>query len=146
MAIRIYLVYATHCNFKVFQVEIKRANGELQEEVYVEQPPRFEDGKLYDFIYILFKALYELKQASRVWYDTLSIFLLKNQFTRDVSTKTLFQKYHGNNINLMLIYIYDIIVGSTNGKICERFTKLMRNKYEMSTMGELSFFLHLQIY
>ncbi|KAK1396495.1 hypothetical protein POM88_006358 [Heracleum sosnowskyi] len=114
---------------------------ELEEEVYVEQPPGFEDAEMYDFVYKLFKALYGLKQAPRAWYDTFSAFLLENQFTRGVVDKTLFYKHHGKNIILVQIYVDDIIFGSSNEKLCEKFSSLMRNKYEMSMMGELSFFL-----
>ena len=73
-AIRIFLAYVAHSNFKVYQRDVKSAflNGELEEEVYVQQPPGFEDLDFPDFVYRLFKALYGLKQAPRAWYDTLS--------------------------------------------------------------------------
>ena len=73
-AIRIFLDYDAHANFKVYQMDVKSAflNGELEEEVYVQQPPEFEDPNFPDFVYILFKAFYGLKQAPRAWYDTLS--------------------------------------------------------------------------
>jgi Reverse transcriptase (RNA-dependent DNA polymerase) len=131
----------------VFQMDVKSAflNGELEEEVYVEQPPGFEDANLYDFVYKLFKALYGLKQAPRAWYETLSTFLIENHFTRGVVDKTLFYKHHGKDIILVQIYVDDIVFGSTNEKLCEKFSSLMSNKYEMSMMGELSFFLGLQI-
>ena len=66
-AIRIFLAYAAHANFKVYQMDVKSAflNGELEEEVYVQQPPGFEDADFPDFVYRLFKALYGLKQAPR---------------------------------------------------------------------------------
>ena len=65
-------------------MDVKSAflNGELEEEVYVEQPPDFEDNQFADFVFKLFKALYGLKQAPRAWYDTLTQFLIDNQFTR----------------------------------------------------------------
>ena len=78
-AIRMFLAFAAHSNFKVFQMDVKSAflNGDLEEEVYVEQPPGFEDKELEDFFYFLFKALYGLKQAPRTWYETFSSFYLK---------------------------------------------------------------------
>ncbi|MGI4673511.1 reverse transcriptase domain-containing protein, partial [Klebsiella pneumoniae] len=89
--------------FKVFQMDVKSTflNGELEEEVYVEQLPGFEDAGMCDFVYKLFKALYGLKQAPRAWYDTLSTFLIENQFTRGVADKTLFYKHHGKDIILV---------------------------------------------
>lgn len=60
--------------------------------------------------------------------------------------KTLFYKHHENDIILVQIYVDGIIFGSTNKKPCERFSNLMRNKYEMRMMSELSFFHGLQIH
>ena len=81
-AIRMFLAFAAHSNFRVYQMDVKSAflNGELEEEVYVEQPPGFENADHMDFVYLLFKALYGLKQAPQTWYDTLSKFLLENEF------------------------------------------------------------------
>ncbi|KAK1402380.1 hypothetical protein POM88_001985 [Heracleum sosnowskyi] len=147
-AIRMFLAFAAHSNYKVYQMDVKSAflNGELEEEVYVEQPPGFEDSKLADLVYFLFKALYGLKQAPRTWYDTLSEFLLENNVTRGVVDKTLFYKMHKNDLILVQVYVDDIIFGSTNDDLCKRFAKLMQSRYEMSMMGELSFFLGLQVY
>ena len=75
-----------------------------------------------DFVYKLFKALYGLKQAPRAWYDTLSTFLLVKKFTRAVVDKTLFYKHHGEDIILVQIYVDDIIFGSTNEELCEKFS------------------------
>ena len=147
-AIRMFLAFAAHSNFKVYQMDVKSAflNGELEEEVYVEQPPGFENQDCLDFMYFLFKALYGLKQAPRTWYDTLSLFLLENGFTRGVIDKTLFHKMHNNDLILVQVYVDDIIFGSTNDNLCKRFAKLMQSKYEMSMMGELAFFLGLQVH
>ena len=146
-AIRIFLAFAAHSNFRVYQMDVKSAflNGELEEEVYVQQPPGFEDSIHPNFVYKLLKALYGLKQAPRAWYDTLSQFLLENQFIRGTIDKTLFYKQHGNDIILVQIYVDDIIFGSTDEKLCKRFSKLMQSRYEMSMMGELTFFLGLQV-
>ncbi|KAL8109911.1 hypothetical protein AgCh_025854 [Apium graveolens] len=146
-AIRIFLEFTAHSNFKVYQMDVKSAflNGELEEEVYVQQPHSFEDPKFPNFVYKLLKALYGLKQAPRAWYDTLSDFLLKHGFTRGTIDKTLFYKKYGKDMILVQIYVDDIIFGSTNEKLCQRFSKLMQSEYKMSMMGELSFFLGLQV-
>ena len=146
-AIRMFLACAAHSNFRVYQMDVKSAflNGELEEEVYVEQPPGFENADHMDFVYLLFKALYGLKQAPRTWYDTLSQFLLENGFTRGVIDKMLFHKMHKDEMILVQVYVDDIIFGSTNDNLCKRFSKLMQSKYEMSMMGELTYFLGLQV-
>ncbi|KAJ9557295.1 hypothetical protein OSB04_011909 [Centaurea solstitialis] len=146
-AIRLFLAFAAHMNFKVFQMDIKNAflNGKFNEEVYVAQAPGFVDPMFPDHVYKLNKALYGLKQAPRAWYDTLSTFLLSKGFVRGKIDNTLFLKKYPKHILLVQIYVDDIIFGSTNPKLCEKFELLMKSEYKMSMMGELTFFLGLQI-
>ncbi|KAJ9547789.1 hypothetical protein OSB04_020332 [Centaurea solstitialis] len=146
-AIRLFLAFAAHMNFKVYQMDIKNAflNGKLNEEVYVAQPPGFVDPKFPDHVYKLNKAPYGLKQAPRAWYDTLSTFLLSKGFVRGKIDSTLFLKKYPKHILLVQIYVDDIIFGSTNPKLCEKFELLIKSEYKMSMMGELTFFLGLQI-
>ena len=85
------------------------------------------------------------KQAPRKWYDTPSGFLIEKGFIRGFIEKTLFTKIHKSDILLVQVYVDDIIFGSTNDNLCKRFAKLMQRKFEMSLMGELKFFLGLQV-
>ncbi|KAJ9547080.1 hypothetical protein OSB04_019623 [Centaurea solstitialis] len=121
-AIRLFLAFAAHMNFNVFQMDIKNAflNGKLNEEVYVAQPSGFVDPKFSDHVYKLNKALYGLKQAPRDWYDTLSTFLLSKGFERGKIDSTLFLKKYPKHILLVQIYVDDIIFGSTNPKLCQK--------------------------
>jgi hypothetical protein len=146
-SIRILLAYATHHDFKLHQVDVKSAflNGPLQEEVYVEQPPGFEDPNFPNHVYKLHKALYGLKQAPRAWYECLKEFLLKNDFEIGKVVSTLFIQRNGKDIFVCQIYVDDIIFGSTNDKFCEEFSRIMTKRFEMSMMGELKFFLGFQI-
>jgi hypothetical protein len=79
---RILLAYAAHHSFRLFQMDVKSAflNGPIKEEVYVEQPPSFEDDRYPDHVFKLSKALYGLKQAPRAWYECLRDFLIANAF------------------------------------------------------------------
>ena len=126
-AIRIFLAYAAHANFKVYQMDVKSAflNGELEEEVYVSQPPGFEDPNFPDYVYYLLKALYGLKQAPKAWYETLSKFLLDNHFTRGTVDKTLLFRNVNDSTILVQIYVDDIIFGSTDYNFCKKFSKFM---------------------
>nr|GEZ05317.1 retrovirus-related Pol polyprotein from transposon TNT 1-94 [Tanacetum cinerariifolium] len=118
----------------------------LKEEVYVNQPDGFVDPYHLDQVYRLKKALYGLKQAPKEWYDKLSNFLVSKRFSKGSIDPTLFITKHGEDILLAQIYIDDIIFGSTNPKLSKKFEKLMHNKSEMSMIGELKFFLEIQIY
>lgn len=146
-AIRILLAFAAYMNIKLYQMDVKCAflNGYLQEEVYVEQPPGFEDPNFPNYVYKLQKALYGLKQAPRAWYERLSKFLLENGFQRGQIDKTLFTKTKGKDFIILQIYVDDILFGATNNALCEEFASLMSKEFEMSMMGELTFFLGLQI-
>ena len=146
-SIRILIAYATNHDFKLYQMDVKSAflNGPLQERVYVEQPPGFEDPKKPNHVYLLHKALYGLKQAPRAWYDCLKDFLIKNGFTIGKADSTLFTRKVDNELFVCQIYVDDIIFGSTNEKFCEEFSKVMTNRFEMSMMGELKYFLGFQV-
>nr|GFB77294.1 retrotransposon protein, putative, unclassified [Tanacetum cinerariifolium] len=110
------------------------------------QPDGFVDPYHPDKVYRLKKALYGLKQAPRAWYDELSKFLLSKDFYRGSIDPTLFITKHGGDILLVPIYVDDIIFGSTNPNLSKRFEKLMHSKFKMSMMGELKFFLGIQIH
>ncbi|GJW08001.1 putative ribonuclease H-like domain-containing protein [Tanacetum coccineum] len=121
-AIRLFLAYASFKDFVVYQMDVKSAflYGKIEEEVYVCQPPGFEDPEFPDRVYKVEKALYGLHQAPKAWYETLSTYLLDNGFQRGQIDKTL-------------------------RELCTEFEKLMHKKFQMSSMGELSFFLGLQV-
>ncbi|KAJ9544026.1 hypothetical protein OSB04_023733 [Centaurea solstitialis] len=146
-AIRLFLAFASYKGFKVYQMDVKSAflYGTIDEEVYVSQPPGFEDPKYPDKVYKLRKALYGLYQAPRAWYDTLSSYLLENKFERGVINKTLFIKRTKTDMLLVQIYVDDIIFRSTKDDLCKEFEELMHKKFKMSSMGELTFFLGLQV-
>ncbi|GJV48793.1 retrovirus-related pol polyprotein from transposon TNT 1-94 [Tanacetum coccineum] len=101
--------------------------------------------KFLDYVCKLDKALYGLKQAPRTWYETLSTFLIQNKFTRGRTDNTLFIYKSKGDVLLVYVYVDDIIFGSTSYKLCKQFEKLMTKKFEMSMMGELTYFLSLQI-
>ncbi|GJW14261.1 retrovirus-related pol polyprotein from transposon TNT 1-94 [Tanacetum coccineum] len=119
-AVRMFIAYATHKNIPIFQMDVKTdfLNGPLKEEVYVSQPEGFIDLEFPDHVYRLKKALHGLKQAPRAWGDIL----------------------------LVQVYVDDIIFGSTNPDFSKCFANLKKNNFEMSMMGELKFFLGLQVH
>jgi hypothetical protein len=128
-------------------MDVKSAllNGKISELVYVEQPPGFEDPKRPNHVYKLSKALFGLKQAPRAWYEMLRDFLLSKDFKIGKVDTTLFTKRIGKDLFVCRIFVDDIIFGSTNESFCEEFGKMMSSEFEMSMIGQLSFFLGLQI-
>jgi hypothetical protein len=146
-SIRILLAYATYYGFKLYQMDVKSAflNGPIKEEVYVEQPPGFEDSEYPNYVYKLSKVLYGLKQAPRAWYECLRDFLITNGFKVGKADPTIFTKTVAKDLFICQIYVDDIIFGSTNKSTCEEFSRIMIQKFEISMMGELKYFLGFQI-
>ena len=128
-------------------MDVKSAflNGSIEEEVFVKQPPGFADINFSDHVFKLKKALYGLKQAPRAWYNRLSSFLTSNGFMRGKVDTTLFRKDLAKDFIIVQIYVDDIIFGATNELLCKDFSNLMQSEFEMSMMGELKFFLGLQV-
>ncbi|GJY59896.1 putative ribonuclease H-like domain-containing protein [Tanacetum coccineum] len=147
-AIRLFLAYASFMGFLIYQMDVKSAflYGTIEEEVYVTQPPGFKDPDHLDKVYKVVKALYGLHQAPRAWYKTLANYLLGNMFKRGKIDQTLFIKKQKGDIFLVQVYVDGIIFESTNKELCITFEKLMKDKFQMSSMGELTFFLGLQVH
>ncbi|GJU43461.1 putative ribonuclease H-like domain-containing protein [Tanacetum coccineum] len=146
-AIRLFLAYASFKDFVVYQMDVKGAflYGKIKEEVYVCQPPEFEDPDFPNRVYKVEKTLYGLHQAPKAWYETLSTYLLDNRFQRGKIDKTLFIRREKGDIMLVQVYVDDVIFGSTKKSLCTEFKKMMDKKFQMSSMGELTFFLGLQV-
>ncbi|GJV06963.1 putative ribonuclease H-like domain-containing protein [Tanacetum coccineum] len=117
-AIRIFLAFASYMGFIVYQMDVKSA---------------FLYGKI------------DEEPGLRAWYATLSTFLLKNGYRRGTIDKTLFLKKDKHDIILVQVYVDDIIFGSTKKSWCDEFEALMKSRFQMSSMGELTFFLGLQV-
>nr|GEZ34100.1 copia protein [Tanacetum cinerariifolium] len=166
-AIRLFLAYASFMGFTFYQMDAKSAflYGTIDEEVYVMQPPGFQDLEFpvkvykvkkamyglhqaprswYAFpskVYKVEKAMYGLHKAPRAWYGTLSKYLLKNSFQKGTIDQTLFIRRQREDFILVQVYMDDIIFGSSNPQLCREFKALMHEKFQMSAMGELNFFL-----
>jgi hypothetical protein len=145
-SIHILLTYATHHDFKLYQMDVKSVflNGPIKNKVYVEQPPVFEDEEYPNHVYKLHKALYGLKQAPRAWYECLIDFLIKMVLGL-VSQIPHSSRKMGKYLFVCQIYVDDIIFGSTNVLFYDKFSKIMIDSFEMSMMGELKYFLSFQI-
>jgi hypothetical protein len=113
--------------------------------VYVKQPPSFQSEEYPNHVYKLHKALYELKQPPRAWYECLRDFLIENSFRIDKADSTLFTRKMSKYLFVCQIYVDAIIFGSTNKSFCDEFSKILTDRFKMSMMGVLTFFLGFQI-
>ncbi|GKD35292.1 retrovirus-related pol polyprotein from transposon TNT 1-94 [Tanacetum coccineum] len=133
----------------LYQVDVKSAflNGELKEEVYVNQPQGFEVEGKEEKVYKLKKDLYGLKQAPRAWYSQIDGYFKENGFDQSKSEPTLYVKNQGtSDILIVALYVDDLVFAGNNKKMIEDFKNEMMQKYEMSDLGLLNHFLEMEIY
>nr|GFA78729.1 copia protein [Tanacetum cinerariifolium] len=130
-ALRIFLAFASYMGFIVYQMDVKSTF--------------LYDLKFPNKVYKVVKALYGLHQDPRAWHATLSTFLEKSRYSRGAIDKTLFIKKDKKDSMLVQVCVDDIIFGSTKKSWCDEFEELMKNRFQMSSMGELTFFLGLQV-
>ncbi|KAK8947207.1 hypothetical protein KSP39_PZI006814 [Platanthera zijinensis] len=146
--IRILLAFAAQQRLQIHQLDVKSAflNGDLNEDIYVQQPEGFVVQGEEEKVYKLRKALYGLRQAPRAWNDRIDQFLTLNQYARSPYEASLYYKHLPNNSFLIVcIYVDDLLVIGSNSQLAEEFKTLMKSEFEMSDLGPMKYFLGLQI-
>ncbi|GKE69578.1 retrovirus-related pol polyprotein from transposon TNT 1-94 [Tanacetum coccineum] len=146
--VKMILALAAKKEWKIFQFDVKYAflNGDLQEEVYVCQPPSFENTSNPNIGLHLKKALYGLLQAPRAWYSKIDDFFHKQGFERSKHEPTLCVKRQGiSNLMIVSLYVDDMIYTGSSLSLISEFKKTMMNEFDMTDLGELSYFLGLEI-
>ncbi len=146
-AIRIFLAFSCYKNFKVYQMDAKSAflNGNIEEEVYIEQPQGFVLLENRDYVCKLRKALYGLKQAPRAWFSRLESYLNKQGYKRGATESNLYIRFENKTIIIIVVYVDDIIFGINLQILSVNFSSTMKKEFKMSMLGELTFFLGLQV-
>lgn len=145
--IRAILALAAQMKWKLYQMDVKSAflNGELEEEIYVTQPPGFEVKGEEDKVLRLRKALYGLKQAPRAWYGRIDSYFLKHGFQRSMHDAALYVMKKAKDILIVSLYVDDIIITGNNSQLIEKFKEDMKLEFEMTDLGMLNYFLGMEI-
>eukprot|EP00253_Pinus_taeda_P024832 PITA_24832 len=120
-------------------------NGDLEEEIYIEQPEGFILGNDEKLVCRHKKALYGLKQAPRAWYYCLDKYLHQQGFTKGYADNNLYIKIENDKLLIIIVYVDDIIFGSNEESMSHNFALVMQQEFEMSLLGELTYFLGLQV-
>lgn len=128
-------------------MDVKSAflNGFLQEEIYVEQPAGFVRKGEEDKVYKLKKALYGLKQSPRAWYGRINNYFLNAGFERCSFEHTLYTKNAKDGFMMVSLYVDDLIFTGNNLKTLEDFKFYLMNEFEMTDLGELYYFLGINV-
>eukprot|EP00253_Pinus_taeda_P012864 PITA_12864 len=145
--IRMFLALSRFQKFKIFQMDVKSAflNGDLEEEVYIDQPDGFILGNDPKLVCRLKKELYGLKQAPRAWYYHLDKYLYQQGFSKGLANNNLYINIDNDNFLILVVYVDDIIFGNNEEAVSQNFASVMQKEFEMSLLGELTYFLGLQI-
>lgn len=146
-SVRLILAIAAHVGWKVHHLDVKLAflNGELDEEVYVVQPPGFVRDGCDSKVLRLKKALYGLRQAPRAWNTKLDDTLPHLGFTRSPNEHAVYARGDGNKRVLLGVYVDDLIVTGADADEVDRFKLQMKESFKMSNLGELTYYLGMEV-
>ena len=133
-------------NCEVHQMDVMSAflHGDLQEEIYMEQPPGYVQDNS-SLVCLLKKSLYGLKQAPRSWYAKMDSFLLDTSFSRCHSDPNVYTKKVGNHLIILVLYVDDLILTSSDLNLITHVKSSLKQNFEMSDLGHLHYFLGLQV-
>lgn len=142
--VRILLSIANHHNMEIHQMDVKCAflNGELNEEIYMLQPEGYEKGNK---VCKLIKAIYGLKQASRMWNQKFNEFMMRIGFKRCVSDQCLYIKNDANNRCYILLYVDDLLIINDNIQHMQTIKRMLSSTFQMTDIGEVNNFLGMHI-
>ncbi|KAM0020291.1 putative RNA-directed DNA polymerase [Helianthus debilis subsp. tardiflorus] len=145
--IRTVLSLALSRNWPIHQLDVKNAflHGELNETVYMFQPPGFLDDRRPKHVCRLKKSLYGLKQAPRAWYHRFASYILKCGFRTSASDSSLFVYHQGNDMAYLLLYVDDIILTASNDRLLHHFISAMSREFSMTDLGMLHHFLGIEV-
>jgi hypothetical protein len=136
---------ASH-KWEVHQMDVKSAflHGDLQEEIYMEQPPGYvqNDSSL---VCRLKKSLYGLKQAPQAWYAKMDNFLIATGFSRCHFDPNVYTKKVGSHLIILVLYVDDLILTGSDSKLLNHVKTSLKKKFEMTDLGFLHYFLGLQV-
>lgn len=145
--VRLLLALSAKNNWEVHHLDVKTAflNGDLKEEVFVTQPEGFEKAGKEQYVYKLKKALYGLRQAPRAWYAKLNSYLEELGFTRCPYEPAVYTRKENDEVLIITVYVDDLLVTGSNAVVIEKFKTEMNNKFQMSNLGKLSYYLGIEV-
>lgn len=146
--VRLVVSLAAQKRWTIFQLDVKSAflHGELSEEVFIEQPPRYEKKGNEQKVYRLKKALYGLKQAPRAWYSWIESYFTKEGFERCPYEHILFIKAGGGGkILIVCLYVDDLIFTGNDEHMFVEFKNSMMHEFDMTDLGKMRYFLGIEV-
>ncbi|KAM1447548.1 hypothetical protein ACFXTO_006639 [Malus domestica] len=145
--IRVVLSLAAQKNWMIYQLDVKSAflHGELNEEVFVAQPPSYEQQGHEQKVYMLKKALYDLKQAPRAWYSRIESYFVREGFKKCPYEHTLFIKTMNEGMLIVCLYVDDLIFTRNDESMFKEFKQSIMVEFDMTDLGKMSYFLGIEV-
>jgi histone deacetylase 1/2 len=145
--IKIILALALGNKWKMHQLDVNNAflQGDLQEQVYMTQPPGLKDSQHPHYVCKLHKAIYGLRQAPRAWHEALKSFTLAYGFQCSKSDPSLFIYHASGVITYFLVYVDDLLITGNNNKFLDQFIASLSQKFSLKNMGAPHYFLGIEL-
>jgi hypothetical protein len=145
--VRVIIAMAITKGWSLHQMDVKNAflHGYLQEEMYMEQPPGYVDQTRPNLVYRLKKTLYGLKQTPRTWSDKIGQYLVTSGFQTSNANFSLYVKKTDHGIIVIVIYVDDLIITGDSDVNIFDLKKLLKQKFKMKDLGELCYFLNIEV-
>jgi hypothetical protein len=145
--VRVIITMATTKGWSLHQMDVKNVflHGDLQEKVYMEQPPGYVDETYPNLVCRLKKTLYGLKQAPRAWSNKIGQYLVTSGFQTSNANFSLYVKKTNHGIIVIVIYVDDLIITRDSNEDISNLKKLLKQEFEMKDLGELCYFLDIEI-
>ena len=146
--VRILLAVAAAKGLNVRQLDVRSAylNGELEEELYMEQPPGFIKQGQEDKVLRLKKSLYGLKQSARAWNKRVTDVLFEMNFQQSKADPCLFtRKERDGSISYILVYVDDLLVAGSSVKVTKEISEKLNSYFEIKDLGDVAYYLGIKI-
>jgi hypothetical protein len=143
--VRAVIVMAATKRWSLHQKDVKSVNGDLHEEMYMEQPLGYLDQTHPNLVCRLKKKNYGLKQAPRAWSDKIGQYLVTNGFQKSNADFSLYVKKTNHGIVVIVMYVDDLIITRDSDADIFDLKKLLKQKFEMKDLGELHYFLGIEV-
>jgi len=147
-SLRIILALVAHYDLELHQMDVKTAflNGDLEEEIYMDQPEGFVSTGKENMVCKLKKSIYGLKQASRQWYIKFNDTITSYGFVENTIDRCIYMKVNGSMFVILVLYVDDILLATNNVAMLHDEKKFLSNNFEMKDMGEASYVIGIEIF
>lgn len=141
------LALAAEKDLLVHHIDVKTAflNGHLDEEIYTSQPKGFEDPENPDKVCLLKGPIYGLKQAPRQWNNRIHLHLIKSGFKQSTADPNVYVLKLSSDYSILALYVDDALILATSSHALNTIKKILTSEFQISDMGQLSFFLGVQV-